>query len=242
MGKELREFRASSRRARPGRPAHRRLHRAPFIVIVVVPWATGKALTSDQTVSQQVIAARAQRDAGSRGAAARGRYGRSFLFQQFLLLYLIAPIVGAVSLAALYPSRRREAGADARAAADDADVDGGDPDREAVLASFLPSLAIEAIGLCSVRRCDRRGGVARACCGRCCRSAACSWSACWGRSRSLAALQATIAVLVPRQRSAQRPAGGGPRDPAADRHAGRADGRRLLRDDARPVPARVRRG
>jgi ABC-2 type transport system permease protein len=144
MGKELREFRASPAVLAPVVLLIVVCTALPFIVIVVVPWGTGKALTSDQTFLKVITFAQARTP--NLAALPLEAATAAFLFQQFLLLYLIAPIVGAVSLAA-YTVVGEKQGRTLEPLLT-TPMSTAEILIAKVLASFLPSLAIEAIGLC----------------------------------------------------------------------------------------------
>jgi ABC-2 type transport system permease protein len=115
----------------------------PFVVLVVIPRVTGESLGSDRTISSVVaLAARTQPHLARLppGAAAE-----AFLFQQFLLLFLVAPIVGAVSLAA-YSVVGEKQGRTLEPLLT-TPITAVELLIAKVLASFLPSVAIEATGL-----------------------------------------------------------------------------------------------
>jgi len=65
----------------------------PFVIIVAIPAFTGERLGRDQELT------RVSAIAGASGLTADGRI-QFFLFQQFLLLFLLTPITGAMALAA----------------------------------------------------------------------------------------------------------------------------------------------
>jgi ABC-2 type transport system permease protein len=143
MGKELREFRSSPTVLAPVALLVAVCTLLPFLIVVIIPWATGQSLTTDKTF-QQVLALARQRTpvlAALPVAAA----AEVFLFQQFLLLYLIAPIVGAVSLAA-YSVVGEKQGRTLEPLLT-TPMSTAEILVAKVLASFLPSLVIEAIGL-----------------------------------------------------------------------------------------------
>jgi ABC-2 type transport system permease protein len=98
MGKELREFRANPAALAPVLILIALCIGIPFVILTVVPAATGKSLADDREIAQVVELARDRSPALA--ALSREAAAQAFLFQQFLLLFLIAPIVGAVSLAA----------------------------------------------------------------------------------------------------------------------------------------------
>jgi ABC-2 type transport system permease protein len=66
----------------------------PFVVILLVPAITGQPLGEDPAL------ARVGAELGLRGDVAGDAAVEAFLFQQFLLLFLLTPITGAMSLAA----------------------------------------------------------------------------------------------------------------------------------------------
>lgn len=144
MGKELREFRASPAALIPVVLLIVVCTVLPFLIVIVLPWATGQALTSDTTL-QQVLALVRQRMPELAGLTPDAA-AEVFLFQQFLLLYLIAPIVGAVSLAA-YSVVGEKQGRTLEPLLS-TPLSTAEILIAKVLASFLPSLAIEAVGLC----------------------------------------------------------------------------------------------
>lgn len=144
MGKEVREFRASPAALVPIVLLIVVCTALPFLIVIVLPWATGQALASDTTL-QQVLTFARQRTP-ELGALPPGAAAEVFLFQQFLLLYLIAPIVGAVSLAA-YTVVGEKQGRTLEPLLT-TPMSTAEILIAKVLASFLPSLAIEAVGLC----------------------------------------------------------------------------------------------
>ena len=144
MGKELREFRASPAALAPVVLLVVVCTVLPFLIVVVIPWGTGQSLTADKTF-QQVLTLARQRTP-ELAALPLDAAAEVFLFQQFLLLYLIAPIVGAVSLAAsavVGEKQGRTLEPLLTTPMSTAEIL-----IAKVLASFLPSLVIEAIGLC----------------------------------------------------------------------------------------------
>jgi ABC-2 type transport system permease protein len=143
IGKELREFRASPTALAPVALLMVMCTAVPFVLVVIVPWATGQSLTSDKAIQLVVATARGRTPELARLAPDAATEG--FLFQQFLLLYLIVPIVGAVSLAAYSvvgekQGRTLEPLLTTPMSTVEILV-------AKVLASFLPSLIIEAVGL-----------------------------------------------------------------------------------------------
>lgn len=144
MGKELREFRASPTQIIPVVLLIVVCTVLPFVVIIVAPWATGQTLTSDKTFQQILSVARLRLP--ELATLPMEAAARVFLFQQFLLLYLIAPIVGAVSLAA-YSVVGEKQGRTLEPLLT-TPMSTAEILIAKVLASFLPALVIEAIGLC----------------------------------------------------------------------------------------------
>jgi ABC-2 type transport system permease protein len=98
MGKELREFRANPAALAPVAILIALCIATPFLILVVVPAVTGRPLAADSGIAQVVDLARERQPALA--ALPAEAAAQAFLFQQFLLLFLLAPIVGAVSLAA----------------------------------------------------------------------------------------------------------------------------------------------
>jgi len=143
IGKELREFRSSPSAIAPVLIVIVLCTALPFLVVVLVPSITGQPITDDRVISQIVAAARARTPALAdlRPLAA----AQAFLFQQFLLLFLIAPIVGAVSLAA-YSVVGEKQGRTLEPLLT-TPMSTGEILLAKVLASFLPSLALELAGL-----------------------------------------------------------------------------------------------
>lgn len=98
IGKELREFRASPAAIVPGALVITVITVLPFVVVKIVPWATGQALATDPGLRRALEIGRAYLP-GLNGIPPELAV-EAFLFQQFLVLFLLAPIVSAVSLAA----------------------------------------------------------------------------------------------------------------------------------------------
>jgi ABC-2 type transport system permease protein len=98
IGKELREFRASPSAVMPLILLILVCVTLPFVVVYAVPRLTGESLTADRGIQQAIAVWRARTPALAGMDADRA--AESFFLQQFLLLFVIAPIVGAVSLAA----------------------------------------------------------------------------------------------------------------------------------------------
>jgi ABC-2 type transport system permease protein len=98
IGKELREFRASPTAVLPLVLLTVVATILPFLVLYAVPRLTGQSVTADRGLQQVVALARAHLPGMASLDAKEAT--ESFLLQQFLMLFLIVPIVGAVSLAA----------------------------------------------------------------------------------------------------------------------------------------------
>jgi ABC-2 type transport system permease protein len=98
MTKELREMRSNPAAILPVVLLVAVCLVLPFFVAIVLPAMTGERLSSDRTIAEVLAFARTRLpglDTLPPESAAQ-----AFLFQQFLFLFLVAPIVGAVSLAA----------------------------------------------------------------------------------------------------------------------------------------------
>jgi ABC-2 type transport system permease protein len=143
IGKELREFRASPAAVVPVVLLVFVAAILPFIILYAVPRMTGQSLTSDRSLQQVVTAARTHLP----GLAALDakEATESFFLQQFLLLFLIAPIVGAVSLAAYSVVGEKQGRTLEPLLA--TPLTTTELLLAKVLASFLPSVAAEAIGV-----------------------------------------------------------------------------------------------
>jgi ABC-2 type transport system permease protein len=144
IGKELREFRANPAAILPVVLVVALCTLVPFIVVIVVPKVIGQSMATDHDL-QRIIEAARQRMPGLAGLAPQAAT-EAFFFQQFLLLFLIAPIVGAVSLAAYTvvgekQGRTLEPLLTSPLSTSELLV-------AKALASFLPSLVMEAVGLC----------------------------------------------------------------------------------------------
>jgi ABC-2 type transport system permease protein len=143
IGKEFREFRANPAAVLPVAIVILVCVALPFFVVIVIPRLLGESLSSDRNLRQIVgVASRAvpQIAALSPDAAIE-----AFLFQQFLLLFLIAPVVGAVSLAS-YSVVGEKQGRTLEPLLT-TPITTAELLLGKALASFLPALAIEAAGL-----------------------------------------------------------------------------------------------
>ena len=143
VGKELREFRANPSVIVPVVLVIVACLALPFVVMVAVPRLTGESLAADPALRKAVSLAALYVPglAGLPPAVA----AEAFLFQQFLLLFLVAPIVGAVSLAA-YSVVGEKQGRTLEPLLT-TPLTTLEILLSKVVAAFLPSLVIEAAGL-----------------------------------------------------------------------------------------------
>jgi len=143
IGKELREFRANPTAVLPVMLLVLVCLILPFMVLKIMPSATGQSLANDDTLRRAVAFASLHLEEFA--ALSSEDAAEAFLFQQFLMLFLIAPLLGGVALAAhsvvgekqgrtLEPLLTTPVGTSELLLAK-------------VLASFLPSLAIEVVGI-----------------------------------------------------------------------------------------------
>ena len=143
IGKELREFRSNPAAVLPVVILVIVCVALPFVVLVVIPRITGESLAADRTIRSVVaLAALTQPHLA---ALPPGAAAEAFMFQQFLLLFLVAPIVGAVSLAA-YSVVGEKQGRTLEPLLT-TPITAAELLVAKVLASFLPSLVVEAAGL-----------------------------------------------------------------------------------------------
>ena len=143
IGKELREFRANPAAVIPVAIVVAVCVAIPFVLLVLVPSLTGAPLSSDRTL-RPVVQNAMERLPALAGLPIENAM-QAFLFQQFLLLFQIAPILGAVSLAAysvVGEKQGRTLEPLLTTPLTTAELLLGK-----VLASFLPSLFVEAAGL-----------------------------------------------------------------------------------------------
>lgn len=143
VGKELREFRASPNAVLPVAILMLVSMLLPFLILYLLPRLTGESLTSDRSLQQVVLAARSYLP-GLAALDAR-EATESFFLQQFLLLFLIAPIAGAVSLAAYSVVGEKQGRTLEPLLA--TPLSTAELLVAKALASFLPALAAEAIGV-----------------------------------------------------------------------------------------------
>jgi ABC-2 type transport system permease protein len=66
----------------------------PFVIAIVIPAATGRPLGSDRALERVSLAVGQHRDLSANGRV------QLFLFQQFLIVFLLMPVTGAMALAA----------------------------------------------------------------------------------------------------------------------------------------------
>ena len=144
IGKELREFRANPSAIHAGRPGHPGVPRSPIR-------RAGADAAPDRRVARVGSGAakssrvRARSTCPASPDLPPAAAAEAFLFQQFLLLFLVAPIVGAVSLAA-YSVVGEKQGRTLEPLLT-TPLTTVEMLLSKVLAAFLPSLVIEAAGL-----------------------------------------------------------------------------------------------
>ena len=144
MGKELREFRSSPAAIAPVILLVVVCTVLPFVVVIGIPRMTGQSITSDRVLQHVVSLARGR--VPGLGRLPPDAAAQAFLFQQFLLLFLVAPIFGAVSLAAYSVVGEKQGGTLEPLLT--SPMSTSEILLAKVLASFLPSLAIELAGVC----------------------------------------------------------------------------------------------
>jgi ABC-2 type transport system permease protein len=143
IAKELREFRASPSAIVPVLLVVVVTLAIPFIVLVAVPALTGEDIAGDPVILKAVSLATQYMPAlGELPAPAAIE---AFFFQQFLLLFLLSPIVGAVSLAA-YSVVGEKQGRTLEPLLT-TPLTTVELLLAKVVASFLPALVIEAVGV-----------------------------------------------------------------------------------------------
>lgn len=143
MSKELREMRSNPAAILPVVLLVAVCLLLPFFIAVILPAMTGESLASDRTIAQ--VLAYAETRLPGLASLPREAAAQAFMFQQFLFLFLVAPIVGAVSLAAYAvvgekQGRTLEPLLTTPLTTSELLV-------AKVLAAFLPALAIELVGL-----------------------------------------------------------------------------------------------
>ena len=142
MGKELRELRANPSAVLPVAVLIVVTIGLPIIVLVVIPRLTTESLASDPGLVRVVNLVAATMP--SMAALPVEAAVQAFLLQQFLLLFLLTPIVGAVSLAA-YSVVGEKQGRTLEPLLT-TPITTAEMLLAKVLASFMPSLAVEAFG------------------------------------------------------------------------------------------------
>jgi ABC-2 type transport system permease protein len=140
IGKELREFRANPSAVLPVAIVSGVCIALPFIVIIFIPSFTGESLAEDRSMREIVATVLPGLSSLPPDAAIQ-----AFLFQQFLMLFLVNPIIGAVSLAA-YSVVGEKQGRTLEPLLT-TPLTTTELLLAKVLAAFLPSIVVEAIGL-----------------------------------------------------------------------------------------------
>ncbi len=144
VGKELREFRANPSAIIPVLIVVALVTLLPILIVVVIPWTTGQSIATDRGL--QPIVARAVRVMPALASLGPEAAAEGFLFQQFLFMFLVAPIVGAVSLAA-YSVVGEKQGRTLEPLLT-TPISTAELLVAKAIAAFLPAMAIEAAGLC----------------------------------------------------------------------------------------------
>ena len=143
VDKELRELRSNPSAILPVAILVTLCLTIPFLVLVVMPRVTGESLAADRTLRE--IVETAARTSPRLAALPVGPAVEAFMYQQFLLLFLVAPIVGAVSLAA-YGVVGEKQGRTLEPLLS-TPLTTAELLLAKVLASFLPAIVIEAVGI-----------------------------------------------------------------------------------------------
>ena len=143
MSKELREIRSNPAAILPVVLLVVVCLVLPFFVAMVLPAVTGESLADDRTIAQVLDYARTRLP--GLASLPRETAAQAFMFQQFLFLFLVAPIVGAVSLAA-YAVVGEKQGRTLEPLLT-TPLTTAELLVAKVLAAFLPALAIECAGL-----------------------------------------------------------------------------------------------
>ena len=141
--KELRELRANPSAVLPVAILVTLCLTVPFLILVVMPRVTGESLAADRTLRQ--IVEDAARTSPRLAALSTEAAVEAFMYQQFLLLFLVAPIVGAVSLAAYSVVGEKQGRTLEPLLA--TPLTTAELLLAKVVASFLPAMVIEAIGI-----------------------------------------------------------------------------------------------
>ena len=141
--KELRELRSNPSAVLPVAILVTISLTVPFLILVVVPRVTGESLAADRTLRE--IVEGAARTSPRLAALSTEAAVEAFMYQQFLLLFLVAPIVGAVSLAAYSVVGEKQGRTLEPLLA--TPLTTAELLLGKVVASFLPAIAIEAVGI-----------------------------------------------------------------------------------------------
>jgi ABC-2 type transport system permease protein len=141
--KELRELRSNPSTILPVAILMTLSLTVPFLILVVMPRITGESLASDRTLRELV--ARVAETAPRLAALAPEAAIQAFMYQQFLMMFLIAPIVGAVSLAAYGIVGEKQARTLEPLLA--TPLTTAELLLAKVIGAFLPAIAIEALGI-----------------------------------------------------------------------------------------------
>ncbi len=144
VGKELREFRANPSAIVPVLIVVALATLLPIVIVVVIPRTTGQSIATDRGL--QPIVARAARAMPSLAGLEPEAAAEAFLFQQFLFMFLVAPIVGAVSLAA-YSVVGEKQGRTLEPLLT-TPISTAELLVAKAIAAFLPAILIEIAGLC----------------------------------------------------------------------------------------------
>jgi len=143
IGKELREFRAHPSVIIPVLVVGVLSTLVPIVIVVILPRMTGQSLASDRGL--QRVVERAASWMPSLAALSAQAAAEAFFFQQFLFMFLMAPIIGAVSLAA-YAVVGEKQGRTLEPLLT-TPMSTAELLVAKALASFVPALAIEAVGI-----------------------------------------------------------------------------------------------
>lgn len=141
--KELREFRANPTSVLPVTLVVLICLILPFMVLKVVPSATGQSIANDDMLRKAVTFA--SKHLEEFAALSADQAAEAFLFQQFLMLFLIAPLLGGVALAAHSVVGEKQGRTLEPLLT--TPIRTSELLLAKVLAAFLPSLVIEVVGL-----------------------------------------------------------------------------------------------
>jgi ABC-2 type transport system permease protein len=143
IGKELREFRANPAAIVPVLIVVALSTALPFLLVVVIPKLTGQSIAEDRGF--RYVVARAGQTLPALAGLSDEAAAEAFLLQQCLFLFLLAPIIGAVSLAA-YSVVGEKQGRTLEPLLT-TPISTAELLVAKALAAFAPALAIEAAGL-----------------------------------------------------------------------------------------------